>query len=461
MKKLLLFISFACLIIGGNTFAQSVPTTNWSDNASTLWYNDATTFTISTAADLAGLSQLVAGGNKFVGKTINIGADIDLGMHLFSPIGLTTVLTFSGTFNGNNHTISNGFIVTPSGAFTGFFGQVTDATIKNLKFNNLHVRGKDSSAGIAGGMMRSTITDCHITGLDLAAPTGANIGGIAGSLITNSHVLRCSVTGMVTGEAQVGGLIGGAWDLATITQSYSTAATSAQYLAGGLVGYTAPTFFPNRPITINNCFSTGNVAVSLGRAGGFYGGSTGELIIKNSYSTGTVTGPEYIGALIGTVGFISTENLFWDAQASGITNLVGLWEGPEAPINSTSKMTSEMKSEAMVTLLNAAQPSTPWTRNEAINNGYPTFQFALLSTPGFATELAVSIYPTLVDAVINVDTTANLSGYSIYSISGKQIATNTLSNTAAQISAEGLAAGVYILQITTDQGKVTRKFVKN
>lgn len=459
MKKILLFLSFTCLIVS-TTFAQTVPTTNWSTEANTLWYNDATTFTLSTAQDLAGLAVLVEGGNKFVGKTIILGEDIDLGAHLFSPIGKSVALTFSGTFDGNNHTISNGFIVTPSGAFTGFFGQVTDATIKNLKFNNLYVRGKDSSGGIAGGTMRSTITDCHVTGLDIAAPTGANIGGIVGSLITNSHALRCSVSGTVSGEAQVGGLIGGAWDLATITESYSTAATSAQYLAGGLVGYTAPTFFPNRPITVNNCFSTGNVGVSLGRAGGFYGGSAGELIIKNSYSTGTVTGPEYIGALIGTVGNITTENLFWDAQASGITNLVGLWEGPEVAINSTSKMTSEMKSDAMVTLLNAAQASTPWTRSEAVNNGYPTFQFAVLSTPGFATQIAVSIYPTVVESVINVETAANLLGYAIYSISGQQISANKLNFTSAQISADGLAAGIYIIQITTDQGKVTRKFVK-
>ena len=96
-----------------------------------------------------------------------------------------------------------------------------------------------------------------------------------------------------------------------------------------------------------------------------------------------------------------------------------------------------------------------------MNNGYPTFQFAVLSTPGFATELAVSIYPTLVDAVINIETAANLSGYAIYSISGQQISSNKLNSTSAQISADGLAAGIYIIQITTDQGKVTRKFVKN
>lgn len=461
MKKLLLFVSFACLVISSNTFAQTVPTTQWSDNANTLWYNDATTFTLSTAADLAGLSELVAAGDKFVGKTILLGADIDLGAHLFSPIGKSVALTFSGTFDGNNHTISNGFIVTPSGAFTGFFGQVTDGIIKDLKFNNLYVRGKDSSAGIAGGILRSTITDCHVTGLDLAAPAGANIGGIVGSLITNSHVLRCSVSGTVTGEAQVGGLIGGAWDLATITESYSTAATSAQYLAGGLVGYTAPTFFPNRPITVNNCFSTGNVGVSLGRAGGFYGGSSGELIIKNSYSTGTVTGPELLGALIGTVANLTTVNNFWDVEASAITNLVGQWDGPEVPVNMISKTTTEMKSDAMVALLNSGQENGPWMRNDAVNNGYPSFADAALSAPSFSNTLVVVIYPTVVESVINVETAANLSGYAIFSISGKQIAADRLNSTSAQISADGLAAGVYILQITTDQGKVTRKFVKN
>ena len=459
MRKILLFLSFACLI-ASNAFAQTVPTTQWSDNANTLWYNDATTFNIDNAMDLAGLSALVAAGNTFAGKTINITADIDLAAHLFSPIGKSTTITFAGTFDGNGHTISNTFIVTPQGVFTGFFGQVTNATLKNIKFNNIYVRGKDSSAALAGGLMNSTATDCHATGIDVNG-TGPNTGGLVGSLITNSHVLRCSASGAVVGVNQTGGLVGSPWDLATITESWSAGTVTGTYIVGGLAGYSAFTFTPNRPITINNSFSTSNVTATNERAGGIYGGSSGQLTIKNSYSTGTVTTPATKGALIGTVGNLTTVNNFWDVEASAITNLVGQWDGPEVPVNMTSKTTAEMKSDAMVTLLNAGQVNGPWTRNDAVNNGYPSFVDAALSTPSFGSSVEVVIYPTVVKSVINVETVANLSGYAIYSITGQQISANILNSTSAQISADGLAAGVYILQITTDQGKVTRKFVKN
>ena len=459
MRKILLFVSFTCLVVS-SAFAQTPPITQWSDNANTLWYNDATIFNIDNAADLAGLSTLVAAGNTFAGKTINITADIDLAAHLFSPIGKTTVVTFSGTFDGNGHTISNTFIVTPQGVFTGFFGQVTNATLKNIKFNNIYVRGKDSSAAIAGGLMNSTITDCHATGINING-TGPNTGGLVGSLITNSHMLRCSASGAVVGVNQTGGLVGSPWDLATITESFSTGTVTGTYIVGGIAGYTAFTFTPNRPITINNCYTTSNIVATNERAGGIYGGSSGQLTIKNSYSTGTVSAPSISGATIGTVGNFTTVNNFWDTESSAITNVVGQWDGAEVPTNITGKTTAEMKSDAMVTLLNSGQANGPWTRSETINNGYPSLVPAVLSTPSFGASVQVEIYPTIVKSVINVETAANLSGYAIYSISGQKISANTLNSTSAQISADGLASGVYILQITTDQGKVTRKFVKN
>lgn len=200
---------------------------------------------------MAGLSQLVAAGNTFAGKTINITADIDLAAHLFSPIGKSTTVTFSGTFDGGNHVISNLYIVTPTNVFTGFFGQVTNATLKNIKINNSFIRGKDSSATLAGGLLNSTATDCHVTAIDVSG-TGPNTGGLIGSLITNSHLLRTSASGTVVGVNQTGGLVGSPWDLATISESFASGNVTGTYIVGGLAGYSAFTFVPNRPITINN-----------------------------------------------------------------------------------------------------------------------------------------------------------------------------------------------------------------
>ena len=45
----------------------------------TGWYNEqASSFTLDSAAELMGLAQLVAKGNDFAGKTILLGADVNL-----------------------------------------------------------------------------------------------------------------------------------------------------------------------------------------------------------------------------------------------------------------------------------------------------------------------------------------------------------------------------------------------
>ncbi|NLA86159.1 MAG: S-layer homology domain-containing protein, partial [Clostridiales bacterium] len=85
--------------------------TVWSDLADTAWYDpSATSFTLTTAEQLAGLAVLVNGGNNFTGKTVVLGYDIDLFGIEWIPIGIDTndgLKAFAGTFNGNNKTVSN------------------------------------------------------------------------------------------------------------------------------------------------------------------------------------------------------------------------------------------------------------------------------------------------------------------------------------------------------------------
>ncbi len=76
---------------GGNAGSNTDSTTAWDGTTDeTSWYigheND-TSYTISTAAQLAGLAKLVNAGNTFSGKTITLGADIDLGGQEWTPIG--------------------------------------------------------------------------------------------------------------------------------------------------------------------------------------------------------------------------------------------------------------------------------------------------------------------------------------------------------------------------------------
>lgn len=144
------------------------------EDADKTWYQgheDEDFFTISTARELAYFSQLVYEGNTFEGKTVTLGADIDLGtltitnVHgityfcVWVPIGayLSSIGTieygssystyFMGTFDGGGHTITGMF--THNG---GLFGKLQNATIKNLTLEDSYIGSSnhEENGGIAG-----------------------------------------------------------------------------------------------------------------------------------------------------------------------------------------------------------------------------------------------------------------------------------------------------------------------
>ena len=98
----------------------------WLGNVSADWYFEnpsATTYTLNSAAQLAGLAALVNGqtattysvrsanvDNTFAGKTIVLEGNVDLNGLNWEPIGNPMsdgYVGFEGTFDGNGYTISN------------------------------------------------------------------------------------------------------------------------------------------------------------------------------------------------------------------------------------------------------------------------------------------------------------------------------------------------------------------
>ena len=144
----------------------------WDGTADTSWYEDApeaTEYTLNTAEEFAGFAKLVnstsRSSSEFANKTFTLNADIDLGMFdennepiSFEPIGGNDYPAFSGTFDGNGHTIYNmyqsgwafGYEWGSYGSM-GLFGELENATIKNLTISGMEgeVEGGDISA-IAG-----------------------------------------------------------------------------------------------------------------------------------------------------------------------------------------------------------------------------------------------------------------------------------------------------------------------
>lgn len=156
----------------------------WDGTADTSWYDaDETEFTITTAAQLAGLTQIVNGTadgitqDEFSGKTVTLGADIDLNgseTNQWTPIG-NTVNCFSGAFDGRGHTISELYINTTAN-YQGLFGHVgSGGRVENL-FMSGSVTGGECVGGVVGFVdSGGAVENCYNTGNISATGNNASV----------------------------------------------------------------------------------------------------------------------------------------------------------------------------------------------------------------------------------------------------------------------------------------------
>ena len=205
-------------------------------------------------------------------------ANIDLKNEEWTPIGIGNGtengvpidFPYSGTFDGNGHTIS-GLNVNYRNKNGGLFCYVMNATIKNLTVAGsvTHSSGDGVAyGGIVGCADSSTIENCTnrctVTGNWYA-------GGIVG-WSTDSDIIGCANFGNISSPSFSGGIcgkIGGQNDAAgidaTIRDCYNVGMVSGNY-AGGITGQSDSEHID---ILIANCYNVGSLHGSDG---------TGEII---------------------------------------------------------------------------------------------------------------------------------------------------------------------------------------
>lgn len=85
----LLSVAMMLTMLPSTAFAKETKAEAWDGKAvDTSWYaEDKTSYEISSADQLAGLSQLVNEGKSFKGKTVSLTDDIDLNNKEWTPIG--------------------------------------------------------------------------------------------------------------------------------------------------------------------------------------------------------------------------------------------------------------------------------------------------------------------------------------------------------------------------------------
>ena len=270
-------------------------------------------------------------------------ADVDLGGEAmpWTPIGYGKAgngFIFSGTFDGNGHTLSNMYLVygeedAPEGMHFGLFGEVM-GTIKDLTLSASTVvgpaNGSPEVGGIAGAASGdSALYDCRVTadvtitghyltgGLVgswggaklenctnsaevIASSSGGKAGGIAG--LSAGNITACTNTGRIEGGDTAGGLAGMMWG--HVVDGKNEGTVSGDHYSGGIVGnlMQATGAFPVLDVGVSASVNSASVEANDtagGIVGHISGAGQGLITVKECENAGSIFGGEEAGGIIG------------------------------------------------------------------------------------------------------------------------------------------------------------------
>ena len=250
----------------------------------------------------------------------------------WAPIADDSYYPYTGTFEGNGHTISGLFINNSStnDDYFGLFGvigrggNVTNLTVEGSvtvnileKFsgdlviaggvtgmnlgnvnnctNKVNVTVTDNKTiytyvGGVSGVNYGNVSNCSNQVIITATADDAQIGGVVGQNQSNGSIEICNNTGAVNGTGQdiyTGGVAGRNFN--TISKCYNTGAVSGT-IAGGVAGANSSA---NNSGTVTSCYNTGMVTASS--EGATIGGVVGAN--SNGSTSGTVNGCYYLNTV--------------------------------------------------------------------------------------------------------------------------------------------------------------------
>lgn len=348
-------------------------------------------FLIETPKQLARLSYLSYSGS--LGSAQNVYfkqmADLDMSEFYWQPIGSNWY--FSGNYDGNNHKISglytiydpiNNGDIDNKGLFACI--EIADGTgVKNVTIENSEIRGANYVGSIAGRIIDSSsssetelmfyLSNCKSSATVIGGNTVGGIvgdgfavncsfsgevktdeslfehydrsyfGGIVGN--ATKQIINCSNTGLISGGSYVGGIAGlmysyeikncvnsgrvsGNMSIGGIVGQTQEDVSNCQNFAiingtgdyvGGIVGYLGYS-------TVSNCFNDGSVNSTANQVGGIVGYVDG--YIYNSYNSGTISGAVGVGGVLGGGNARAIQSVFnlglvSSTQGGAIGNISG------------------------------------------------------------------------------------------------------------------------------------------
>ena len=227
-------------------------------------------YQISTAAQLKRFRDIVNGSN---GQTPNHGAcavltnDIVLNDGTFAedgsytpgpsgktaeewtPIGKYTNdndnTPYTGTFDGQGHTIKGLYVNSASDTCVGLFGYLEGAAVRNLTVDG-YVQGRGAAGGIAGYASNAAIENCS-NHCSVTGSSTSKIGGIAGLNVDGAKIIDCYNVGTIRNSnvfEACGGIVWG--NAGTVSNCYNVGTISGNVYDGEIVG--------NNTGTVENCY---------------------------------------------------------------------------------------------------------------------------------------------------------------------------------------------------------------
>ena len=227
-------------------------------------------YQISTAAQLKRFRNIVNGTG---GQTPNSGAcavltnDIVLNDGTFAengtytsgssgktaeewtPIGKYTndndKTPYTGTFDGQGHTIKGLYVNSASDAYVGLFGCLESAAVRNLTVDG-YVQGCNTVGGIAGYASNAAIENCS-NHCSVTGSSTSKIGGIAGLNFDGAKIIDCYNVGTIRNSnvyEACGGIVWG--NAGTVSNCYNVGTISGNVYDGEIVGSNSG--------TVENCY---------------------------------------------------------------------------------------------------------------------------------------------------------------------------------------------------------------
>ena len=231
-----------------------------------------------------------------------------------TPIGQSSPY-FTGDFDGNGHLVKN-LTIYESNIYVGLFGRTgSTANIHDLGVETSPegVYSTTDTVGILVGLSSGNVSNCFGTGIvtgntEVGGLVGSSNGGLVNNCYTNATV------NAIASSSYVGGLVG-TLNGDTIINSYATGNVSGYNIAGGLVGYIYSG-------TVSNCFATVNIDADSSSIGGIVGNSGGGSVDTCYYFSNT---PDYEATATSYDNFTSydfisgSSGLNWNEDSSSNT----------------------------------------------------------------------------------------------------------------------------------------------